>query len=178
MSAQQIALIAAAALLLFWSLGAYNRLVALRNRIGAAFAQVDDALRRRAAALASLAEVTDGHDAEAAALLDAALSAQAPLRSAADALRSRPAQADRASALVEAEAPVAAAVAGLLARGEQPSERSTAEAPLAELSDAMQRLSFARQLFNDAVVDYNAAAAQFPTRWLTGLFRFGPAGGL
>ena len=52
MSAQQIALIAAAALLVFWSLGAYNRLVALRNRIGAAFVPVDDALRRRAAALA------------------------------------------------------------------------------------------------------------------------------
>ncbi len=178
MSAQQIALIAAAALLVFWSLGAYNRLVALRNRIGAAFVPVDDALRRRAAALASLAEALHGRDDEARSQLGAALSAQAGLLSAADALRVRPTLADRAAALAAAEAAMAADVSGLLARLEPPSEAGPAAAPLADVQDAMQRLAFARQLFNDAVADYNAAAAQFPTRWLTGLFRFGPAGGL
>ena len=50
MSTQQLLLIATAALLVFWGLGAHNRLVALRNGIIAAWAQVDEPLQRRAAA--------------------------------------------------------------------------------------------------------------------------------
>ena len=50
LSTQQLLLIAAAALLVFWGLGAHNRLVALRNGIIAAWTQVDEPLQRRAAA--------------------------------------------------------------------------------------------------------------------------------
>ena len=47
---------------------------------------------------------------------------------------------------------------------------------VAALRDATQRMVFARQLFNDAVGSYNAAARQFPTRLLSALFGFGAAG--
>ena len=54
MSTDQLLLVAGAALLVFWMLGAHNRLVALRNAIIAAWAQVDEPLQRRAAALQPL----------------------------------------------------------------------------------------------------------------------------
>ena len=54
MSTGQMVVVALAALLVFWTLGAYNRLVELRNQIIAAWAQVDEPLQRRAAAVTPL----------------------------------------------------------------------------------------------------------------------------
>ena len=181
MSTQQLLLIAAAALLLSWALGAHNRLVALRNAIIAAWAQVDEPLKRRAAALTALVAGLRQHLPDESSALDAALAAQAQLQAAADALGARPALAPRASALSAAEATLSAALSRLLALLEQRSGLAGADdlAPhVAALRDAAQRLAFARQLFNDAVRQYNDAAHQFPTRLLARLFGFGAAGAL
>jgi len=180
-STQQLLLIAAAALLLSWALGAHNRLVALRNAIIAAWAQVDEPLKRRAAALAALVAGLRQHLPDESGALDAALAAQSQLQAAADALSARPAMAPRASALSAAEAALSAALSRLLALLEQRSGLASADdlAPhVAALRDAAQRLAFARQLFNDAVHQYNEAAQQFPTRLVAGLFGFGAAGPL
>ena len=181
MNAQQLLLGAAAALLVFWMLGAHNRLVALRNTIIAAWAQVGEPLGRRGAALAALVAGLREHLPDEHGALDAALAAQAQLQTAADALAARPALAPRAAALSAAEAPLVAALSRLLALLEQRRELAAAEdlAPhLATLGDAAQRLVFARQLFNDAVRSYNEAASQFPTRMVAWLFSFGAAGTL
>jgi len=181
MSTQQLLLIAAAALLVFWMLGAHNRLVELRNAIIAAWAQVDEPLQRRAATLPPLVAALRFHLPEEQGALDAVLAAQTPLQQAAGALRARPALAPRAAALAGAEASLQAALSRLLALLEQRSELAAADdlAPhIAELRDATQRLAFARQLFNDAVGRYNEAARQFPTRLLSALFGFGAAGTL
>jgi len=180
-STQQLLLIAAAALLVFWTLGAHNRLVALRNAIIAAWAQVDEPLKRRAAALAALVAGLRAHLPDESGALDAALAAQSQLQAAADALGARPALAPRASALAAAEAALSAALSRLLALLEQRSGLAGADdltPHVAALRDATQRLAFARQLFNDAVRHYNEAAQQFPTRLLAGLFGFGAAGTL
>lgn len=179
MTAQQIALIAAAALLVFWTLGAYNRLMALRNGIGAAFAQVDEALRQRASALALLATGLPEEAADAQSALQRVLGTQAGLQAAADAVRSRPAQAGRANALAAAEAALQGEMAPLVAELTQIAEGDSAVAlHVAALHDAGQRLAFARQLFNDAVQQHNAAARQFPTRLIAGMFGFAAAGRL
>jgi LemA protein len=178
-STQQLLLVAAAALLVFWALGAHNRLVALRNAIIGAWAQVDEPLKRRAAALAALVAGLRQHLPDESSALDAALAAQAQLQSAADALGARPALAPRAAGLATAESALAAALARLLALLDQRRELAAADdlAPhLSALRDAAQRLVFARQLFNDAVRNYNDAVHQFPTRLLAGLFGFGSAG--
>jgi LemA protein len=180
-STQQLLLIAAAALGVFWMLGAYNRLVALRNGIIAAWAQVDEPLQRRAVALLPLVAALRAHLHDEHGTLDAVLAAQTELKSAADALRFRPAQAPRAAALAGAEATLQAALSRLLALVEQRSDLAAAEdlaAHLGALRDATQRLGFARQMFNDAVHGYNEAAHQFPTRLLSSLFGFGAAGTL
>jgi len=180
-STQQLLLIAAAALGVFWMLGAYNRLVALRNGIIAAWAQVDEPLLRRTAALLPLAATLRPHLQDEQGTLDTVLAAQTELQSAADALRVQPALASRAARLVGAEARLQAGLSRLLALLEQRSGLVVAEdlAPhVAALHDASQRLAFARQLFNDAVDGYNEAARQFPTRLLSSLFGFGVAGKL
>ena len=181
MSLNPVAALVVAALLVFWMVGAYNRLVALRNRVGSAWQQVDEVLQRRGEAVAPLvAALRDGLVGEGAAL-DALLSAQAQVAAAADGLRPRPMVADAAQALARAEALMAAASARVLALLDLQLElrRAAAVAPHAQaLREAEPRLSFARQLFNDAVQGYNDAARQWPTRWLTRLYGFGTAGRL
>jgi LemA protein len=181
LSTQQLVLVAGAALLVFWVLGAHNRLVALRNAIIAAWAQVDEPLQRRAAALQPLVAALRAHLPDEHGALDAVLAAQARLQSAADAMRPRPALAPRAAVLAGAEATLQAALARLLALVEQHGALARADelaGHLAAQREATQRLGFARQLFNDAVHRYNDAARQFPTRLISGLFGFGAAGAL
>jgi LemA protein len=181
MSTQQLLLVAAAALLVFWMLGAHNRLVALRNDIGAAWAQVDEPMQQRAAAVTPLASGLRSHLADEHGTLDAVLAALAQVQSACDALRPRPAAAPRAAALGVAESALSAALARLLALLEHHPELNadaSLAAHVAALRDATQRLAFARQLFNNAVAVYNEAAEQFPTRVLARLFGFGAAGPL
>jgi LemA protein len=181
LSTQQLLLVAAAALLVFWMLGAHNRLVALRNDIGAAWAQVDEPMQQRAAAVTPLVTGLRLHLPEEHGTLDAVLAALAQVQAASDGLRPRPAAATRAGALGAAESTLSAALARLLAllehRPELNADASLA-AHVASLRDATQRLAFARQLFNNAVGAYNEAADQFPTRVLARLFGFGAAGPL
>jgi LemA protein len=179
MSNEQWLVIGAVALLVFWMLGAHNRLVALRNQIGAAWTQFEAALQRRSSAIAPLLDALRAPMAEAQPLLDTVLKAQAEVQSAAERLRPRPAIAPAARELAAADAALSTALGELLGAIErQPALSEHAElAPhLQTLAEAAPRLDFARQLFNDAARDYNDAAQQFPTRWLTRLFGFGLAG--
>ncbi|HMO49298.1 MAG TPA: LemA family protein [Rubrivivax sp.] len=179
MSTQQLLLIAFAALLIFWMLGAYNRVVALRNAIATAWAQVEEPLQRRAQAIAPLADGLREALPDEQAAIEALLAAQLELQRAAAAMRTACAQAPRAAALAAAEAALAAALARLLALLDQHPAAADAQAlQLAALQHASRRLAFARQLFNDAVQAYNDAVQQFPTRLLTRLFGFAAAGSL
>ncbi len=178
MGGAQIAVLLCTALLVFWMVGAYNRLVALRNQVSAAWQQVDEILQRRGAAVLPLvAALRDGLVGEGAAL-DALLAAQAQVAAAADAARPRPLVAEALQPVLRAEALMAAASARVMALLDLQAELRAADAvaPHAQaLREAEPRLAFARQLFNDAVQAYNEAARQWPTRLLTRLYGFGTA---
>lgn len=180
MSSTSIAL-AVAAVLVFWMVGAYNRLVRLRNDIGAGWAQFDAQLQRRALALPQLlAPLEAAMQAERPAL-EAVRVAESAVRQAADGLRSSPVQPDRAVALMVGLAQLDSALARLLALLDQHPELRALDdvaSALRELHDVDLRLAFARQLFNTACEAYNEALDQFPTRLLAGFFRFSPAGRL
>lgn len=174
-------LVAGAALLVFWVLGAHNRLVAHRNAIGNAWAQVEQAVQRRSAAVQALLTALRGPLADEAATLDAVQAALKRLAPAADALRAKPAQADRAAAFAAAEAAFGAALARLVALVEhRPAlhDDEGASRPLAQLQEAQARLPLVRALYNDATRAFNDAAHQFPTRLVAHLFGFAPAGSL
>ena len=177
-SGQQVAALLVAALLVFWMLGAYNRLVALRGAIGRAWQQVDDLLQRRAAALLPLVAELRGPMAAEQGALEAWLAAQAAVRAAADQLRARPVAAPHALELATAEAGLAAAGSRVRALVDQHSglRAEAAVAPhLAELAEVEKRMPFARQLYNEAAAAYNEALHEFPTRLLAVVYGFAPA---
>lgn len=173
--------LAVAALLFFWMVGAYNRLVRLRSAIGAAWSQFEAQLQRRAAALPTLlAPLEQTMTAERSAI-ESVRTAQSAVVQAAEAVRPSPVRADPTAALLVGLAQLDSALARLLSLLEQyPDLRAQPEvaATMTELHDVDLRLAFARQLFNAATEAYNAALDQFPTRLLIGFFRFQPAGRL
>ena len=92
-----------AAVLLFWIIGAYNRLVGLRNAISAAFMQVDEQLRRRQQLLQTLAEALRPVMAAELSTLDTLGAAVQQVQAAADATRPRACSAAAAASLGVAE---------------------------------------------------------------------------
>ena len=181
MSHAQIAVLAVAAVLVFWMVGAYNRLVALRNAIGAAWALVDDVLKKRGDAVDALVQGLREPLAAEQNALDALLGAERQVRTAAAALTVRPVDAALAAAVVVAEAGMASAASRVLSLLEQQDalRHEPSVAPHATvLRDSVAKLAFSRQLFNEATEAYNAAVRLFPTKLLADLYRFGPAGKL
>ncbi|HSN32618.1 MAG TPA: LemA family protein [Ideonella sp.] len=167
------------AVLLFWAVGAYNRLVALRNAIGAAWTQIDEPLRRRRELLQQLIGLLREPLAAEHAALDAVLAASEQAHAASLAVKPRPGEALAIESLQLAEKVLAGALARLRALLEQhPSEQPVLAECRAEIDAIEQKLVFRRQLYNQAAHHYNDAVRQFPTSLLTPLFRFAPAGTL
>jgi len=179
MSATQWTVLGLAALLVFWMVGAYNRLVELRNGIGAAWTQIDAALKMRAEVVAPLVAGLSGPLSLEQGALDAFVAAHGQAADAAKALGARPVAVATAADWVRCETRLAAASSRVLALLEQQQGAATAvdAAALAVTwRAAAGQLAFARQLFDSAAQTYNEAAQQRPTRWLLRLFGFGPAG--
>ncbi len=157
------------AILVFWIVGAYNRMVRLRNDLVARFAAVDERYRQRHALLHSQLD-----------LLSTALAAAAPRL---EALRAACRQADAAREHARARPGAANAVTSLRladeilvdARSRLPVQ-SVAGVDLPELNQRVAMsdtaLAFARSEFNDAVAAYNEAVRQFPTLLVARLFGF------
>jgi LemA protein len=179
MSTWQWLALVAASVLAFWTLGAYNRLMGLRNGISRAWAKLDEALQQRAQAAHPLLAALQAPLASEAGALQATQSALADAAHAATQMSARPMVASHAQAWVVAEATLASASARLFALLDQhPDARALPAVPAntAQWQDAEQRLKFARQVFNDTAASYNAACVVFPTRLLVRLFKFSPAG--
>lgn len=179
MTREGIALLVLAAVLAFWMVGAYNRLVILRNDIGQAWAKVDDALRQRgAAAEPLLADLRAPLESEQGSL-DTWQAALAEAARAAAQMAARPVDTAHAAAWVAAEAALAGAASRVFALLEQHAELRLQEPVAGHATtwrDAGARLAFARQVFNEAAQAYNSALVLFPTRLLVGMFGFGAAG--
>ncbi len=191
LDAQHLAAAALVAVAGFWVLGAYNRLVSLRNDIAQAWARVDEALRQRGDTAGPLVSALREPLAAEQGALDRLLHTHAEAARAAGAMSARPADAALATAWVAAETALAAGSSRVFALIEQqpalrepsaaagPDEPPSVAALLAVWRDSEARLGFARALFNDASQRYNEAIALFPTSVLVRLlFRFQPAGQL
>lgn len=181
MSAWQLVSLVVAAVLVFWVVGAYNRLVALRTAIGAAWAQVEEPVLRREEVLGALASRLRGVLTTEHGALDAVVVALAQTRAAVDAVRARPVAVQPLAAFSTQEAALGAALSRVVALVDHDAalrEDAEAAASLAQLREAATRLASARQWFNDAAASYDAAIAQWPTRALLPWFGFGRAGRL
>ena len=164
-----------AALLVFWGIGAYNRVMSLRNAIATAFAQLDEHMTARALMcgrlLARLRPLLPSEQ----ATFDTLEAAQVETQAAVQAVRARPHATEPVASLAVASALHAAALTRLMSMLEHHADLREDEALYAlvdELKLIERQRSFARQVFNQAVTVYNAAVAQFPTRILATLYGF------
>lgn len=175
MTTTQITGAGIAAVLLFWIVGAYNRMVRLRNALVARFNAVDVAFRERHALIEQQVELLGSVLLSAGPRLDALRAACRQADAAREHARARPGAAGAITSLRLAEEILADA------RGRLPVQAlGGADAALPEvnaqlgLNDAT--LVFARRDFNLAVAAYNEAVRQFPTAMLARLFGFRAAG--
>ena len=178
MSSQTVVLIAVLALLVFWSVGAYNRLVRLKNVIANAFGQIDVQLKRRYDLIPNLVEAAKKYLQHEQATLEAVIAARNQAKAASDAVRSRPANAVAVTALSVAEQALDGTLGRLFAVAEAYPELK-ADQTIRELSEELtsteNKVAFARQAYNDAVLDYNNAQGQFPALLIARTFSFGPS---
>ncbi|MCE4554030.1 LemA family protein [Roseateles cellulosilyticus] len=175
MTAWQWAGVAAAALLFFWGVGAYNRLMALRNAIGDAFTQLDTHLKERAELCDRLLDAVAPRLPSEQATFDALTSAQTEAQAATQAARAKPWAPDPVGSLAVASALHAAALTRLLSLLDHQAElrsETAIDALVSELKLVERQRAFTRQVFNQAVGQYNEALNQFPTRVLANLYGF------
>ena len=167
----------AALLALFWAVGAYNRLVRLKNAIANAFGQIDVQLKRRYDLIPNLVEVARKYLAHESETLEAVIAARNQARNAEQTVAASPANASAMGALVGAEQVLGGAMGRLFALAEAYPDLK-ADQTMRELSEELSstenRVGFARQAYNDHVLAFNDAAAQFPTLIVARLFAFLP----
>ena len=178
MTSTQLISIAILAVLIFWAVGAYNRLVRLKNTIANAFGQIDVQLKRRYDLIPNLVEAAKKYLSHERETLEAVITARNQAKSASDAARSRPANALAVTTLAVAEQALTNSLGSLFALNEAYPELK-ADETIRELSEELtsteNKVTFARQAFNDAVLDYNNAQGQFPAVLVAKLFSFTPS---
>jgi len=177
MSVLQWLLLLAALVVFFWAVGAYNRLVRLRNGIANAFGQIDVQLKRRHDLIPNLVEVARKYLEHESQTLEAVIAARNQARSAEQAASGAPLNPALISTLSGAEQMLGGALGRLMAVVEDYPELK-ADQNMRELSEELSstenRIGFARQAYNDQANDYNDAAQQFPTLIVARLFNFQP----
>ena len=167
-----LALIAA---LILFAISIYNRLIAARNRFKNAFAQIDVQLTRRHDLIPNLVEVAKGymkHERETLeAVINARNTAVAGLQSAAK----DPSNADAMKQLAQAEQGLSGALGRLFALAEAYPDLKANENMMQlseELTTTENKVAFARQAYNDSVMQYNTLRESFPNNFFAGWFNF------
>ncbi|NKE66521.1 LemA family protein [Ramlibacter sp. RBP-2] len=156
----------------------YNRLVRLRNAIANAFAQIDVQLKRRYDLIPNLVETARKYLQHERDTLEAVIAARNQACAAAIAARRDPVAAASMTALGAAEGTLGSALGRLMVVAEaypQLKADQTMRELSEELTSTENRVGFARQAYNDAVLDFNNGTGQFPANLIAGVFGFAPA---
>jgi LemA protein len=148
-----------------WLIGAYNRLVALRNRVANAYAQIDVQLKRRHDLIPNLVEVARKYMSHERETLQAVVDARNRASDARATAAGNPADPQAIAALNATEAALGGALGRLFAVSENYPDLK-ASANMAQLSEELttteNKVAFSRQAFNDAVMNLNTGVASFP----------------
>ena len=164
------------ALVLFFTVGQYNGLVKLRNRFRNAFAQIDVQLKRRHDLIPNLVETAKTYLAHEKDTLEAVIKARNAAESAREGVS--PQDAGGMEKLMQAESGSSSVMGRLFALSEAyPDLRSNENMKQLseELTSTENKVAYARQGYNDAVMHYNNKREAFPSSVIAGMFNFGPA---
>src|SRR6267142_1706403 len=161
--------------LALWAIGIYNRLVSLRNRFKNSFSQIDVQLKRRYDLIPNLVESVKGYMQHERGTLDAVVKARGNAVNAAQAAAARPGDPSAMQGLAQAEGVLGGALGRLLAVFEQYPDLKANQNVLGlqeELSSTENKVAFARQAYNDSVMEYNTRRESFPDNLFAGIFGF------
>ena len=162
-------------LLALFVVGIYNRLVTLRNRYKNAFSQIDVQLKRRHDLIPNLVETAKGYLAHERGTLEAVIAARNQAVSAREAAAKAPGDPGAMHDLARAEGALGGVLGRLFALSEAYPDlkaNQTMAQLMEELTSTENRVAFARQAYNDAVMEYNTGRERFPNMLIAGPFGF------
>jgi LemA protein len=168
-------LLAAVVMLALFVVGIYNRLVALRNRFKNAFAQIDVQLKRRYDLIPNLVEVAKGYLKHEHSTLEDVIKARNIALAASQTAAANPADGAAIKSLGAAETGLAGALSRLMVVAEQYPDLKANQNMMQlteEITSTENKVSFARQAYNDSVMTYNTTRETFPNVIFAGMFGF------
>ncbi|MBP7765794.1 MAG: LemA family protein [Deltaproteobacteria bacterium] len=170
-----IVLVIILAVIAFYFVGIYNSLVSLRNLYQNAYTQIDIQLKRRYDLIPNLVEAAKGYLAHERATLEAVIKARNTAVDASKAAAAAPGSAAAMAGLAQAEGSLAGVLSKLVAVVESYPDLkadATIRDLMEELTSTENKISFARQAYNDAVTVYNTRREQFPDNIVSSTFDF------
>ena len=167
-----------AAALALWAMGIYNGLVTSRNGWKNAFAQIDVQLQRRFDLIPNLVETAKAYMGHERDTLEAVIAARSAAQSGLAAAKAHPGDADAMAQLAASQGQLNGVLGRLMAVAEAYPDLKANQNMMQlteELSSTENRVAFARQAYNDAVMAYNNKREVFPSSVVAGAFNFAPA---
>ena len=165
-------------LVLFWGIAVYNGLVTMRNRYKNAYAQIDVQLKRRYDLIPNLVETCKGYIKHERDTLEAVVAARNIAAGAGAKAAADPGDPQAMKGLQQAEGNLGSALGRLMVVVEAYPDLKANQNMLSlqeELTSTENKVSFARQAYNDAVMAYNTGREVFPSNIVAGVFNFGEA---
>jgi len=167
--------LAVVAVLVFWAIAIYNGLVVLRNRYKNSFAQIDVQLKRRYDLIPNLVEAAKGYLTHERETLEKVIAARGAAMGAAQKAAAAPGDAAAMQGLAQAEGQLGGALGRLMAVFEAYPDLKANQNILQvqeELTSTENKIAFARQAYNDSVMEYNTKRESFPDTVFAGMFGF------
>jgi LemA protein len=164
--------------LIAFIVGVYNKLVTMRNRYKNAYAQIDVQLKRRYDLIPNLVETAKGYMAHERGTLEAVTAARNIAYAASKAAAANPGDASAMKNLTAAESGLGGTLSRLMMVSEQYPDLKANQNMMQlteELTSTENKISFARQAYNDSVMTYNTDREVFPSNLIAGMFNFGAA---
>jgi len=159
-------------------IGAYNRLVSLRNRYKNAYAQIDVQLKRRYDLIPNLVETAKGYIKHERETLENVTKARNIAYAASQTAAANPGDANAMKSLGSAETGLAGMLSRLMMVSEAYPDLKANQNMMQlteELTSTENKISFARQAYNDSVMTYNTQREVFPANLIANNFNFTPA---
>ena len=166
-------------LIVIWLIAAYNRLVTLRNQVKNSWSQIDVQLQRRYDLIPNLVETVKGYMTYEKGTLEAVISARNQAMAARQAIEQAGGPTEGSlKQLITAESTLKSSLGSLFALSENYPQLKASE-PMQrlqeELSTTENKISFARQAYNDQAMIYNTAQQKVPVVLVAGMFGHHPA---
>jgi len=173
-----IILIVIPIILIIWQVSIYNSLVKLRNRYKNAFSQIDVQLKRRYDLIPNLVETAKGYMKHEKETLEAVINARNTAQQAEKKVAADPGNPDALKQLSRSEGALTGAMTRFFALSEAYPDLKANQNMMQiseELTSTENKISFARQSFNDAVMYYNTQREKFPNIIFASLYGFDEA---